>query len=395
MISKKMNERLTRVGLGTPCGELLRRYWQPVCPVGELTPSTPKKRVRVMDENLVVYRDGKGELACIEEYCTHRRVSMYYGFVEDDGIRCCYHGWKFDREGKCVELPFETEKPAFMKKVAMKSYPVKALGGLIFIYMGPDPEKAPLLPRWDVLVREDGARTIRMFPVHECNWLQIQENTPDSTHTFYLHAGIANSLGLKHPFVPFYDRPIIDYGWEFCEWGIDKTLTYGGDVPEIEIRPPMIFPNLLRIPTGPLEVIQWRVPIDDERTQIVYIHFDPESNCGLRMAEDAEAPYEYVGPWKTPDGDYDLQSFMSHDQMAWENQGESPIYDRSTETLGASDKGIAMLREMLDKLISRVENGEEPDVARLTDPKKNQCISFEDVSSPVEGMDKIRAAAAE
>src|SRR3970040_1227732 len=112
MITHEQNERLTRVGPGTPGGELLRRYWQPLCPAGELTAANPKKRIRILGEDLLIFRDSTGKIACVEGHCPHRGAALYYGFLEEDGVRCCYHGWKFAPAGPCIEMPFEGAKPA-------------------------------------------------------------------------------------------------------------------------------------------------------------------------------------------------------------------------------------------------------------------------------------------
>lgn len=390
MISSEQNERLTRVGPGTPGGELLRRYWQPLCPAAEITAANPKKRIRIMGENLLVFRDGEGRIGCVEEFCKHRGASLYYGYIEDNGIRCCYHGWKYDCSGQCTEQPFEPKASRLKDEIRLRSYPVQTLGGLLFAYMGPDPARAPLLPRWDVLVREDGKREIKMFPTHYCNWLQIQENTADSTHTFFLHGVMDQKLGLKHPFAPYYRRPIEKLEFSYCEWGIDKVIIYGGDVPEKEVRPPLIFPNILRIPNGPMEVLHWRVPIDDESTRIVFVAFTPSRDASVRTREDDEIPYAYLPPMKTQDGEYDLKTFFSQDQMAQESQG--PIYDRSNENLGVSDRGIVLLRKMLLEQIERVERGEDPTVAVVRDPQRNRMIDFPGITSPVEGLKRIAEA---
>jgi 5,5'-dehydrodivanillate O-demethylase len=387
MVTAAQNERLTRVGPGTPGGELLRRYWQPLCPAAELTAGQPKKRVRIMGEDLLVFRDAQGGLACVEEHCKHRGTSLYYGFIEERGIRCCYHGWLYDCRGQCIEQPFEPKSSRFKDEIRLKSYPVQSLGGLVFVYMGPDPARAPLLPRWDVLVREDGKRAIKVFPTHECNWLQIQENTADSTHTFFLHGVMDQALGLRHPFAPYYRRPIDKLEFSYCEWGIDKVIVYGGEVPETEIRPPLIFPNILRIPNGPHEVMHWRVPIDDASTRIVFTSFTP----GAGRAREGEAvPYEYLPPMKTADGEYDLKSFFSQDQMAQETQGA--IYDRTRENLGVSDRGIVLFRKMLAEQIERVAKGGEPSVAVVRDPANNRMIEFPNSTSPVEGLKRIAEA---
>jgi 5,5'-dehydrodivanillate O-demethylase len=390
MITAVQNERLTRVGRGTPCGELLRRYWQPLCPAAEITVERPKKRIRIMGEDLLVFRDGAGRIGCVEEFCKHRGASLYYGYIEDAGIRCCYHGWLYDRTGQCRDQPFEPAGSRFKDEMRLKSYPVQSLGGLLFAYMGPDPAEAPPLPRWDVLVREDGARAVKVFPVHHCNWLQIQENTADSTHTFYLHGVMDRELGLRHPFAPYYRRPIDKLEFSVCEWGIDKAIHYGGAVPEVEIRPPMIFPNILRIPNGPVEVMHWRVPIDDEYTRILYVAFTPSRDGSVPTAPDRVVPYEYVPAMKTPDGEYDLKSFFSQDQMAQETQGV--IYDRSKENLGVSDRGIVLFRKMLDEQIARVEDGKPPTVAVVSEAERDRMIEFPSATSPVDNLKRILEA---
>src|SRR3954454_22766816 len=256
MLSKEENTRLTQVGPGTPGGELLRRYWQPIAIASELTPEQPKKRVTVLGEALVVFRDAQGNYGCVAEHCVHRGVSLYYGFVEDCGLRCAYHGWKYATEdGRCLEQPFEPTGSTYKDRVRQRAYPVQKLAGLLFVYMGPAP--APLLPRWDVVAREDGGREIETQPPLNCNWLQAQENTADTVHTYYLHGHMLRQMG-RNDGAYFY-RPILGYDWGHCEWGITKTCHYGGEHPEIEIRPPLIFPNILRIPQGREECMHWRV----------------------------------------------------------------------------------------------------------------------------------------
>ena len=385
MLTKEQNERLTAVGPGTPGGALLRRYWQALCPAAELTSDRPKKRVRVLGEDLLVYRNAEGQAFCIAEYCPHRHASLFFGFIEPEGIRCCYHGWKFDCEGQCTEQPFENAASA--KRIKVDAYPVEELGGLLFVYMGPDPKRAPLLPRWDVLARNDAARTIIMLPTHDCNWLQIQENTVDSTHTYYLHGhmSIVNNLPTIAQ-AGYFHRPITAYDWRVCDWGIEKTVTYGGDNPETEIRPPLIFPNILRIPEGPVEALHLRVPIDDEHTRIIWI--------GLRRGSAPGATtYQYVPDKPMTYDESEIQTFYGQDRVVWETQGK--IYDRSTEHLGASDRGIVMFRRMLAEQIDRVERGEDPTVAVVKDPAQNNSIVFESATRPAFDSDQHVFAAAE
>lgn len=383
------NERLTRVGPGTPGGELLRRYWQPLCPASELSAERPKKRVRILCEDLVVFRDAQGRIGCVEEFCKHRRASLYHGFVEQGGLRCCYHGWLYDLEGRCVEQPFETVS-GVRSDIRLRAYPVQQLGGLLFAYMGPDPGRAPLLPRWDVLVREDGTRETRVHPTHRCNWLQIQENTADSTHTYYLHGHMNKVLGIGHPLAPYYLRPIESYEFAYCEWGIDKVIVYGGEFPETETRPPLIFPNILRIPTGPIETIHWRIPIDDENTRILIVAFTPSKDPAVRASESDPVPCVHYPEWRREDGEYDLSTFPAQDQMAMESQGR--IYDRTKEYLGVSDRGIYLFRRMLLEQIARVEKGEDPTVAVVRDPERNRMIEFPSMTSPVGTMQRLAEA---
>jgi 5,5'-dehydrodivanillate O-demethylase len=148
MLSVEMNERLTRVGAGTPMGELMRRYWHPIAAVPELNRTSPTKAVRLLGEDLTLYQDRSGTYGLIDDRCPHRRMNMEYGITEEHGLWCAYHGWLFDETGQCEETPAEAPDSTFKERV--KAYPVEALGGLIFAYLGPQP--VLLLPRWEWLV---------------------------------------------------------------------------------------------------------------------------------------------------------------------------------------------------------------------------------------------------
>jgi 5,5'-dehydrodivanillate O-demethylase len=326
--------------------------------------------VQILWERLVVYRGENGEYGCVAERCAHRGCSLYYGFIEDDAIRCPYHGWKYDRDGHVLEQPFEPQDSTFKDKVRQTAYPVQELGGLLFVYMGPQP--APLLPHWDVLVRDDGTRKIMVRPTLTCNWLQAQENTADTTHTYYLHGHMTAMRSGTTPATAYYYRPIVGYDFSLCDWGIEKRCVYGGEHPEEEIRPPLIFPNILRIPEGQNENLHWRVPVDDTHTALIVASFTP-AQTGAAPLRQAVVPVEYMPPDVDEKGEYTLDSFACQDRMAWETQGE--IYDRSAEHLGASDQGVAMLRKLLDEQITIVEKGGEP-IALVRDPEKNRMIEF-------------------
>ena len=190
MLTREENETLTRVGRGTPGGELLRRYWQPVAAAGEFTDEKPIKAVKILGEELVVYRDRKGNYGLVGEHCPHRKASLAFGRIDDQGIRCPYHGWKFDSAGKCLEQPAEPEEIGYKDKIKHTAYPVQKLGGLLFGYLGPEPK--PLLPRWDVLAWENGKRWIEVHEVLRCNWLQPMENSVDPSHLYWLHGDTAH-----------------------------------------------------------------------------------------------------------------------------------------------------------------------------------------------------------
>lgn len=369
MVTPERNERMTQVARGTPAGELLRRYWHPLCGASEVTAENPKKRIRILAEDLMVFRAADGSFGCVAERCAHRGCSLYYGFIEEAAIRCPYHGWKFAVDGRVLEQPFEPEGSTFRDKVRQPAYPVEELGGLLFVYMGPQP--VPLLPRWDVLVREDGRRSIGIQATLQCNWLQAQENTADTTHTYYLHGEMMEQRGLGSGETRYYHRPIAKYDFSYCEWGIDKRCTYGGEYPEEEIRPPLIFPNILRIPAGAVEHMHWRVPIDRETTRIIMMAFRPES-LGV-VSTELTTPVEHLPAELDANGEYRLDTFLAQDRMAWETQGA--ICDRSQEHLGASDEGIIMFRKLLEDQIAFVEQGREP-MNVLRDPSKNQIIEF-------------------
>ena len=357
-----MNERLARVGRGTPAGELLRRYWQPIALASQLGPQRRARRARVLGEDLVIAVRDDGSYACYAEHCAHRGCSLLYGFLESDGVRCPYHGWKFDYSGQCIEQPFEPSE-TYKRRIRIDTYPVRRRAGVLFGYLGPPP--VPLLPPWDVTTRRDGWRGVWLRGPLRCNWLQIQENTADTTHTYFLHGRMLRELdypgGERHRIVSgYYERPIVGYDFGRSPWGVSKTLVYGGDQPGREVFPPMILPNILRIGDGVRDIMMhWRVPVDDEQTLVYEMTMNLDEGLDLdpddSVRESAELP-RAVG--LTADGEYDLLTFETQDRMAWETQGA--ITDRSREHLGASDRGIALFRRLLAEDIDRVERGEVP-----------------------------------
>ncbi len=346
MLAQESNELLTQVGPGSPCGELLRRYWHPVGIAAELTEEKPRKRIRVLGEDLVLFRLADGRYGLLEEHCSHRRASLFYGFIEEEGLRCPYHGWKYALDGRCLEQPFE-KNPAFKNEVRHPAYPVERLSGLLFAYLGPR-EKRPQLPRWDFLAREEWPRKIEIQPVLNCNWLQPMENAVDPSHTRYLHGETLRRKGLRD--ASYHFKRVEQFEYEIGEWGIMKRRVFGDG--EKEIGHLLLFPNLLRHPGS----LHFRVPIDDTHTQIYRV---------IRLGREVEnperwpdgLPLDYVTT-KNPDREFHMDNFPSQDAMAWETQG--PVTDRSHEMLGESDRGITLFRKLLREQIEIVRKGGDP-----------------------------------
>ncbi len=363
MLSKEENELLARVGPGTPCGELLRRYWHPICAAAQLTAEQPKKRVRLLGEDLVVFRLPDGRYGLVEEHCRHRGVSLAYGFCENEGIRCAYHGWLYDLSGRCLEQPFEPKELSFKDRVRLKAYPVEELGGIVFGYMGP-PERQTLLPRWDSLVREDGTREVNIRATLNCNWLQPTENIMDSTHIYFLHQYYQENAQGQKIGVDFMPVPMVRYGFQVFEWGILKSVFFGEEKPQRQYARPFIFPTILRMG----DEIQWRGPVDDTNTATIGINFKP-SRDGKKV-EQPEVPVVFIHH-KNEKGEYMVESTYGQDAMAWETAG--PLYDRTQERLAASDQGVALFRKMLREQIKVVQDGGDP-IGLVRDPEKNKMI---------------------
>src|ERR671929_1223807 len=188
MLTKEENELLTRVGPGTPMGNLLRRYWHPVATSAQLK-DEPVLAVTLLGENLALYRTDGGKLGLVSQRCPHRGASLAYGIPEEEGLRCPYHGWRFDQTGQCNQQPAEPTDSTFKDRIKIPAYPVQEMGGLIWAYLGPEP--APLLPRYDLFVRDDLEREIGITRL-PCNWLQIMENSLDPVHLEYLHSVYMN-----------------------------------------------------------------------------------------------------------------------------------------------------------------------------------------------------------
>jgi 5,5'-dehydrodivanillate O-demethylase oxygenase subunit len=410
MLTQRENERLTRVGPGTPAGELLRRYWHVVSAAVELTEENPVKPVKILGEDLVVFRmpPGPGETepnyGLVGERCPHRSAALKYGLVDCEGIRCIYHGWKFSPSGACLEQPAEAPESTFKERVRQQAYPVQKLAGLLFAYMGPLP--APLLPRWDVLVREDGFRWGVIESVVDCNWLQAMENSVDPSHLYWLHGSLGTqnfptgsqryaALGLPDQYGETHEFTVFEYGIQKRRITPGKTP----DAPPLDEQHPLVFPTSLRLVVSLASVkqqryeaarlitaeeeqlgyahsMQFRTPIDDEHIMHYMVNFLPSQTRTTAATED---PRFERAPFKDADGKHRLDYVTAQDALAWESQG--PIVDRGVEHLAASDRGIVLLRKVVREQIDVVQNGGDP-LGVIRDPERNSNIDLDIVHEP-------------
>ena len=354
MLTQEEIDLLTRVGPGTPAGELLRRYWHPIGLARDLTPETPTKAVRVLGEDLVLFLDKSDRIGLLADHCSHRSASLVYGRVEERGISCAYHGWLYDCDGNILETPPEKNE-AIINSVKQTAYKAQAHIGMIFAYMGPDP--APPLPHYDTMFRKDGTRMVRLHAPLDCNWFQAMENSMDPAHLQVLHQEftgrgrkpVNTTRGFTDD-VEHFEFFMTGYG------GLMKKRTYKNGMVD---EHPVLFPNILRQGTSS----QFRTPIDDTHTLHIRMHFypnedgsedprafDPEIQIDPPNKEDPEKQHPFTK--------FILRDVNAQDQMAWETQG--PITDRTAEHLSYSDRGVVMLRRVVKEQIERVRRGEDP-----------------------------------
>ena len=367
MLTAESNKLFTEIDEGTPMGDLLRRYWMPVAAVSEFDERATKP-VRLMGEDLVLYKDLSGNYGLTDRHCAHRRADLSYGFVEETGIRCNYHGWCYDQNGNCIEQPYEdTVDPSgkLRKQVKLKAYPVEEKAGLLWAYMGPEP--VPLVPTWEPFTWENGFVQIVLSEI-PCNWFQCQENSIDPVHFEWMHANWSIRLkGETGPYSPKHtkvDFDEFDYGFRYLRVREDTDEEH----PLWTVGRACLWPNCLF--TG--EHFEWRVPIDDENTLSVGWFF-------ARVPTDRE-PYvqERIPFWESPIKDEETGRWisthvMNQDFIAWVGQGT--VADRTKEHLGLSDKGVGMIRKRYMDDIERIKKGEDPK-AIVRNPNENGCIEL-------------------
>ncbi|HEY3116585.1 MAG TPA: aromatic ring-hydroxylating dioxygenase subunit alpha [Chloroflexota bacterium] len=360
MLTSEENERLTQVGAGTPVGELLRRYWHVVAGAEQLN-EEPVRPLRLLGEDLVLFRTETGALGLVGNRCLHRGLSLGYGIPQSNGLRCAYHGWTYDASGVVVDMPFE---PACLPLKTI-AYPVQELGGLIFAYLGPEP--APLLPHWDLLVKEGLRRDIKIADI-DCNWMQAMDNAMDPVHFEHLHAVFGNYVLQRtgkgremHP------ARHVKIDFDVFEYGIFKRRLLEGEPEECDdwtTGHPILFPNILAQGGGNVS-FQFRVPVDDIHTRIYWY---TAKTLPLGSPPQDVVPVG-VQEHRRGDGSFVADYVAGQDMLAWVGQG--PISDRSREHLATSDKGILLYRKVLEEQIAKMERGEDP-MGVIRDPARNE-----------------------
>jgi 5,5'-dehydrodivanillate O-demethylase oxygenase subunit len=375
VLSAEKNQLLTQVGPGKPMGEYLRRYWMPIAGATEFD-HVAIKPMRLLGEDLVLYKDLGGTFGLLDRQCPHRRADLSYGIVEQTGLRCHYHGWLMDQAGRCIEQPYDDiANPSLhgRERCATRAYPVKEAGGLLWAYLGPAP--APELPVWEPLTWSNGFAEIVISQV-PCNWFQCQENSCDPVHFEWMHENWTKRLnGQTDPYGPRHLKLKFE---EFEHGFLYKRIREGANEADANwtIGRVTLWPNGFYLS----DHFEWRVPIDDESTLSVCWFY-------TRMPKGRE-PYEqgpiptWHGPIKDEAGRWISSHVINQDIVAWVGQGT--IADRTKENLGASDLGIAMIRKRFFEELDALAKGREPkgiirnsNVARrveLPNMERERCV---------------------
>ncbi len=404
MLSQEQNDQITRTAAGTPAGNLLRRYWQPAALVDELAGNRPIKPVRLLGEDLVIFKDEQGRYGLVGRSCPHRGTDLAFGRLEDGGLRCAFHGWLFDVTGKCLETPAEPEGSNLCANIRQKAYPVVEKSGILFAYLGPG--EPPEFPQFDCFVAPS-SHTFAFKGMIDCNWLQSLEVGIDPAHTSFLHRFFND------------EDPAQGYGRMFRDRTTDADMPMTRIMrefprPRIEVEPTdygfriatlrqisdnsmhvrvtnLMFPNAFIIPMSrEMTISQWHVPVDDTKHYwyAIFTSFGAPVNkeqMRNQRLELYELP-DYV-PRRNRGNNYGFDPHEQehetytgmgtdinvHDQWACESMGA--IQDRTREHLGQSDKAITAYRRVLRQAIDQASKGERPlmaldrdAAARLTGP---------------------------
>ena len=398
MITAEDNERLTRVGPGTPMGAMMRRYWLPVCTSAQLPqPDGPPLRVRLCGENYVAFRDTSGHVGLIDEYCMHRRASMVLARVEDGGIRCLYHGWKFGRDGSIQETPNHCDD-RFKSALRAPTYSVQEAGGLVWAYVGPKDQEPPF-QAYEFFEGPEENRCV--FRINTpANWLQLFEGGTDSSHVGILHCNLANpEWKNKADFVPSVDdytsvalavgdnAPALEientpYGFHYAAKRQGPSRADGTPTDSVRVTA-VIFPTCRIIPLAQYQFFVFEVPQDDVKTSTYIIAHGPkpfdrdkmravlgldnkklwnDEDCEYRASEENRFGQDLSRMNETWSG---LAGLVPEDASIGVSMG--PIVDRHKEVLVAADAAVVRLRNRFLESLRAVEAGQAPFGVQIAD----------------------------
>jgi 5,5'-dehydrodivanillate O-demethylase len=353
MLTEDENNLLTQVALGTPMGELLRRYWHPVAAVEELE-ERPTRPVRIFGEDLVLFKCGEDGYGLIDRYCAHRLTDLAFGMVEDCTLRCPRHGWAYSDAGVCVDQPMEEE----LVEVKLNAYKATAKAGMIWVYLGPEP--APLVPDWEPFQHQTDGLVQVVLSVLHCNWLQCQENTMDGIDMELFEAAFAESRRTGAPPA----LPEAEFTFDEFEHGYLVRNTADADGPSVTKT--SIWPNALFAGDARSCRLEWRVPMDDETTLNLTWFLDcPAAGATVDLPE--KTPFWYAET-RDDKGEALKTHRLNQKYAVWLNQ--SPIVDRTKEVLMEGDEGVVTFRNKLFSQIQLIEDGAAPK-GLVFDPGQN------------------------
>lgn len=380
MLSHEDNELLCRIGPGTTMGEMMRRFWIPAVVTNELEPDGKPIRIRLMGENLVCFMDTKGQIGLLDEHCPHRGSSLALGANENCGLRCLFHGWKFDVTGQCVDTPAEPENSKLAKAMKVKSYPTRVAGGMVWTYMGPK-DQVPEFPHFPWFDMPEGScEAFRV--IYECNYSQALEGAVDSSHAGILHRSVPWSAEPRWPHEidlrPKLEVEFTKYGLRYCAVRNTDDGMKNGRMTQV----PLPFYTFIP-PDGPKapefrrnrRLVNAFVPRDDYSTWHIQFFYDPGQTID-RAHRLAESGVEFgedffktngIGTWYNQDRAMMKTGNLSgitgvalEDHAVSETMG--PIADRTKEHLGRSDMAVVAFRRMILRAAKRfAETGELPE----------------------------------
>ena len=394
MITQEENNLLTRTGPGTPCGEMMRRYWQPVALSEELPSGSAPLRVRILGEDLLLFRDDQGRPGLIGLHCSHRGTDLSYGRIENGGLRCLYHGWLYDVCGRVLEQPGEPGGGAKRHEIKHRAHPCQESGGVIFTYMGPG--QPPLIPNYEFLTVPEAQRHVTKA-FYACNYLQGNEGNIDPVHLSFLHqhlsegrpslqrvvggSGTTDNMLLGRDVAPTIEVELTDYGLRICTL---RDAEAGARYLRITN---FIMPNLAAFggsTVGEGYAVHWHVPIDDNAHWKYIFMFNrqraiaPELrernrtdlSPGYRLSRNAFNRYQQDRASMATQSFTGMGfNFQAHDAFATESQGS--IQDRTEENLVSSDKAIVAARKLIMNAIKDVQENRRPQHV-ITDSNANR-----------------------